>query len=75
MPKSPTSPTATCRWTGKTWMGVAKTTNTGHDWQLVWKESTDAASNVHDAWITPRFGITWGENPLNITVADQDPEP
>jgi photosystem II stability/assembly factor-like uncharacterized protein len=58
---------------GKTWMGVAKTTNTGHDWQLVWKESTDAASNVHDAWITPRFGTTWGENPLNITVADQDP--
>lgn len=58
---------------GKTWMGVAKTTNSGQDWQLVWKESTDAASNVHDAWITPRFGITWGENPLNITVADQDP--
>ena len=58
---------------GKNWMGVAKTTNSGQDWHLVWKESTDAASNVHDAWITPRFGITWGENPLNITVADQDP--
>jgi hypothetical protein len=58
---------------GKTWMGVAKTSNSGQDWQLVWKESKDAAGNVHDAWITPRFGITWGENPLNITVADQDP--
>jgi photosystem II stability/assembly factor-like uncharacterized protein len=58
---------------GKSWMGVAKTSNAGRDWQLVWKESSEAANNVHDDWITPRFGVTWGENPLNITVADQDP--
>lgn len=58
---------------GKTWMGVAKTTNSGGDWQLVWKESSGAAQNIHDNWITERFGIGWGENPLNITVADQDP--
>lgn len=58
---------------GKKWMGVAKTTNSGGDWTLVWKESSGAAQNVHDNWITNRFGITWGENPLNITVADQDP--
>jgi len=58
---------------GKTWMGVAKTTNSGADWQLVWKESSGAAENVHDNWITEHFGIGWGENPLNITVADQDP--
>jgi photosystem II stability/assembly factor-like uncharacterized protein len=58
---------------GKTWLGVAKTDNSGAVWKLVWKESTGAASNVHDDWITPRFGITWGENPLNMTVADQDP--
>ena len=57
---------------GKSWMGVAKTSNAGRDWQLVWKESSEAADNVHDDWITPRFGVTWGENPLNITVADQD---
>jgi photosystem II stability/assembly factor-like uncharacterized protein len=54
-------------------MGVAKTSNTGSDWQLVWKESSEPAKNVHDDWITPRFGVTWGENPLNITVADHDP--
>jgi photosystem II stability/assembly factor-like uncharacterized protein len=54
-------------------MGVAKTTNSGADWQLVWKESAAAAENVHDNWITEHFGIGWGENPLNITVADQDP--
>jgi len=58
---------------GKTWLGVAKTENSGADWKLVWRESSDAASNVHDDWITARFGITWGENPLNMTVADQDP--
>jgi len=57
---------------GTKWMGVAKTSNAGRDWQLVWKESAEPAKNVHDAWITPRFGVTWGENPLNITVASQD---
>jgi photosystem II stability/assembly factor-like uncharacterized protein len=58
---------------GKNWMGVAKTTNSGTDWQLVWKETSGAAKNVRDNWITEHFGIVWGENPLNITVADQDP--
>lgn len=58
---------------GKTWLGVAKTSNSGDDWRLVWKESSGPAENVHDAWITNRFGVTWGENPLNITVADDDP--
>lgn len=58
---------------GKSWLGVAKTTNSGADWKLVWKESAVAAKNVHDAWITDRFGPTWGENPLNLTVAPQDP--
>jgi photosystem II stability/assembly factor-like uncharacterized protein len=57
----------------KAWMGVAKTSNSGSDWQLVWKESSAAAENVHDNWITEHFGVGWGENPLNITVADQDP--
>ena len=58
---------------GKKWMGVAKTENAGESWQLVWKESGSAAQNVHDAWITARFGYGWGENPLELTVADQDP--
>jgi len=57
---------------GESWMGVAKTSNSGSDWKLVWKESAVAAKNVNDAWITERFGPTWGENPLNLTVAQQD---
>ena len=57
---------------GKKWMGVAKTENAGESWQLAWKESDTAAPNVHDGWITYRYGVGWGENPLEIGVADQD---
>jgi photosystem II stability/assembly factor-like uncharacterized protein len=57
---------------GKSWMGVAKSTNSGADWQLVWKESDAAAKNVNDNWITERFGPAWAENPLSLTVAQQD---
>ena len=57
---------------GKSWMGVAKSTSSGADWQLVWKESDVAAKNVSDNWITERFGPAWAENPLSLTVAAQD---
>jgi photosystem II stability/assembly factor-like uncharacterized protein len=57
---------------GKSWMGVAKSTNSGADWQLVWRESDMAAKNVNDNWITERFGPAWAENPLSLTVAQQD---
>jgi photosystem II stability/assembly factor-like uncharacterized protein len=55
------------------WSGVAKTTDSGKTWQLVWKEGNTVATNVHDAWISARFGPTWAENPLQLGVADQDP--
>ncbi|MBV9574422.1 MAG: hypothetical protein JOY93_10235, partial [Acidobacteriales bacterium] len=58
---------------GKQWMGVAKTTDIGKTWQLIWKESDQTAANVHDAWISPRFGPGWPENPLALVVADKDP--
>jgi len=61
---------------GIKWMGVAKTTDAGRTWKLVWKEdsnpSAKPAANVHDSWITERFGSDWGENPLALGVADQD---
>ena len=57
---------------GKSWMGVAKSTSSGADWQLVWKESNVAAKNVNDNWITEQFGPAWAENPLSLTVAAQD---
>jgi photosystem II stability/assembly factor-like uncharacterized protein len=57
----------------ETWHGVAKTEDYGRDWTLVWKEAHYPAANVHDAWITERFGPGWGENPLMLGVSDQDP--
>jgi len=62
---------------GLKYMGVAKTTDSGRTWKPVWKEDINLAgkpgANIHDAWITERFGSDWGENPLTMTVADQDP--
>lgn len=73
---------------GKDWMGVAKTTDSGNSWTLLWKEvwadeeegsgiggnAGVAPGNIHDDWITQYFGSSWGENPLVLTVADQDPD-
>jgi photosystem II stability/assembly factor-like uncharacterized protein len=62
---------------GVKYLGVAKTSDAGKTWKLVWKEVGDdtgkAGTNIRDAWITERFGSDWGENPLALTVADQDP--
>jgi photosystem II stability/assembly factor-like uncharacterized protein len=61
---------------GFKWLGVAKTTDGGRSWQPVWKEDSNPAAkpatNIHDAWITERFGSDWGENPLALAVAAQD---
>ena len=61
---------------GVKWLGVAKTADAGRTWNLVWKEDSSprakSGANIHDAWITQRFGTDWGENPLALTVADQD---
>ena len=62
---------------GLKYMGVAKTIDSGHTWKPVWKEDSNMTgkpgANIRDAWITERFGSDWGENPLTLTVADQDP--
>jgi photosystem II stability/assembly factor-like uncharacterized protein len=59
---------------GKTWMGVARTRDGGHTWSLVWKEDKTSSSNVHDAWISKQIGVNWGENPLELGVAEQNPD-
>ena len=58
---------------GKSWLGVARTSDTGRTWTLTWKEANQAAPNVHDGWITESLGPSWGENPLALEVAGQDP--
>jgi len=59
---------------GKTWMGVARTKDSGQHWALVWKENKTPAPNIHDNWIAKQIGVEWGENPLELGVAEQDPE-
>ena len=53
--------------------GVAKTVDGGNTWQFVWKEAETPAPNVHDAWITERFGTDWGEPGISLGVAPTDP--
>ena len=59
---------------GKTWLGVARTRDSGRTWSLVWKEDKTTGANVHDAWLSEQFGPDWGENPLELGVAEQNPE-
>ncbi len=51
------------------YMGVAKTTDAGATWQLVWKDSTyEPGPGMQDAWLNERFGPEWGENPFCLAV-------
>jgi hypothetical protein len=59
---------------GNSWFGVAKTVDRGRTWSLVWKESNQAASNIHDAWIIPRFGPGWSDYPLSLAVGPANPD-
>ncbi len=54
--------------------GVAKTSDTGATWELVWKEAETPAPNVHDAWIAERFGTGWGDPGISLGVAPMNPD-
>ena len=56
------------------YFGVAKTTDAGRNWELVWQESREPGSNMHDAWLSDRFGSGWGGNPRDLAVAPTDPK-
>ncbi|MGI8962787.1 MAG: WD40/YVTN/BNR-like repeat-containing protein [Bryobacteraceae bacterium] len=58
---------------GQKWDGVAKTTNAGRSWTLSWKDGRETGTNIHDAWVSERFGPGWGENPLMLGVAEDNP--
>lgn len=53
--------------------GVAKTIDRGLHWQLVWQDTNTLAANVHDAWLTGRFGPGWSGPPFGIGVSPSDP--
>jgi photosystem II stability/assembly factor-like uncharacterized protein len=59
---------------GEVFHGVAKTHDAGATWELVWKEGSRTAPNVHEAWISERFGTGWGEPGISLGVAPSDPD-
>lgn len=59
---------------GRRYFGVLKTIDGGATWQPVWKESNEKSPNVDDGWISERFGPGWGDNPLTLGVAPDNPE-
>jgi len=59
---------------GQTLQGVARTTDGGQHWTLVWRStSRTEAANAHDAWIASEMTPEWAEEPLSLTVDDNDP--
>lgn len=62
-----------------TCIGVAKSTDFGMTWKLVWKDvqtkdSYTPSANFDKDWLTDRFGPGWGENPFGIGVSPTNPE-
>jgi hypothetical protein len=62
---------------GRRWLGVAKTSDGGVTWTLVWKDEFGDrifpdAPNIHEAWLET-LGTDWCENPHGLAVYEQDP--
>jgi photosystem II stability/assembly factor-like uncharacterized protein len=59
--------------------GVAKSSDYGDTWQLVWNDMYAngqgiVSPNRESGWLDERFGPGWGENPFHMGVADHDPD-
>ena len=58
--------------------GIAKTTDGGHTWKIVLKESTHAASNLRGSWIEQRARQSnvniWFDAPRSLGVAPTNPD-
>ena len=60
---------------GQTLQGVARTTDYGQHWTLIWRSTLGTESlNVHDAWIAHDMTPEWAEEPLSLTVDDNNPD-
>lgn len=57
---------------GRTWMGLAKSSDAGATWSVLWKDDGGGNATLHDAWITPALGSTWGDAALNLAVSTTD---
>jgi len=58
--------------------GIAKTTDGGHTWKIVFKESTQPGANLSGSWIEQRAtqnGIAiWFDSPYSLGVAPTNPD-
>ena len=54
--------------------GVARTSDGGRSWRLVWNEGDTPAPNVHDAWITEALGTDWGEPGESLGASPTNPD-
>jgi len=60
-------------------IGVAKSSDSGDTWQLVWNDMNVSGNGIvspnrESGWLDERFGPGWGENPFHMGVADHDPD-
>lgn len=57
------------------YQGIARTTDYGKHWQPVWRATPQReADNVHDGWIANAMTPAWTEEPLSLTVDDNNPD-
>ena len=58
--------------------GIAKTTNGGQSWKIVFKESTHGAANLSATWVEQRAGQDngniWFDSPDSIGVSPTNPD-
>jgi photosystem II stability/assembly factor-like uncharacterized protein len=58
--------------------GIAKTTDGGHTWKIVFKESNQPAANLSGTWIEQRAtqnGVSiWFDSPYSLGVAPTNPD-
>jgi photosystem II stability/assembly factor-like uncharacterized protein len=58
--------------------GIAKTTDSGHTWKIVFKESNQPAANLSATWIEQRAGQgnenIWFDTPYSLAVAPANPD-
>ncbi|MBL7969625.1 MAG: hypothetical protein JNK09_21675 [Prolixibacteraceae bacterium] len=60
-------------------IGVAKSTDFGKTWNLVWKDlfskgTQISSDNFRRDWLNDRWGPGWSENPFSIGVAPSNPD-
>ena len=59
---------------GERVMGVAKTTDRGRTWELVWKDGKAVAANMAGQWLEQIWGPGWGGNPISLGVDPTNPD-